>query len=186
MLLDDYFPKWDFSETHSVAIRGERDEILRVIKTLPAESLPLVNVLMKIRTLPSLFRSANWYKPEPGKPVIEQITGSGFILLGETSDEILLGIIGKFWRPAAGICLQYDGPGGFREFHEPGWAKAGWNFHVAGEKGRAVLTTQTRILATDAKARRLFRFYWAMVRPGSGLIRSALLRKVKQKVEALH
>ena len=184
MLLDDFFPVWTFRETHSLAIDGEADAIIREIKALKAEDLPLVNFLMRIRSLPGLLVSGRWYSPRKEGPVLDQITKSGFIVLGENRNELLLGIIGKFWKPSGGLCGDYRNPAEFRDFHEPGWAKAGWNFHITSSTGASILTTETRIHATDARAAKRFRMYWYLVRPGSGLIRRSILNSVKLKTES--
>jgi len=63
VLLDEFFPVWTFREIHSVVIDGEADVIIRVIKTLKAEDLSLVNLLMRIRSLPVLLISGRWYSP---------------------------------------------------------------------------------------------------------------------------
>ena len=54
------------------------------------------------------------------------------------------------------------------------------NFRADG--GR--LTTETRVLLTDARARRRFRLYWLVVRPMSGLVRRSWLRAAKRRAEA--
>jgi hypothetical protein len=51
-------------------------------------------------------------------------------------------------------------------------------------RGRTRLSTETRIAATDARARRRFAAYWLVVRPGSGLIRRLWLRAVKKRAES--
>lgn len=35
----------------------------------------------------------------------------------------------------------------------------------------------------DAKSRRYFGLYWAVIRPGSGLIRRCMLRSIRKKAE---
>jgi hypothetical protein len=75
-------------------------------------------------------------------------------------------------------------PGEFAGFAEPGYAKAGFNFSVApGPAGGCVLSTETRVLGTDPGARRRFRVYWTVVRPGSGLIRRDWLRAIRKRAE---
>ena len=50
-----------------------------------------------------------------------------------------------------------------------------------GEGAR--LETETRVLLTDAGARRCFGAYWVVVRPFSGLIRRRWLHAAKQRAE---
>jgi hypothetical protein len=46
------------------------------------------------------------------------------------------------------------------------------------------VTTETRVFATDAAARRSFGLYWAFIYPGSALIRHGWLRAIKLRAEA--
>src|SRR5439155_412805 len=56
----------------------------------------------------------------------------GFVELGrEDGEEIVLGLIGRFWRPGGGI-VRIE-PGEFTTFDRPGFAKAAWNFRVLRE-----------------------------------------------------
>jgi hypothetical protein len=44
---------------------------------------------------------------------------------------------------------------------------------------------ETRIFTRDAVARRRFRRYWLVIRPGSGLVRRLLLRSIRTEAERL-
>jgi hypothetical protein len=46
-----------------------------------------------------------------------------------------------------------------------------------------LLTTETRVFATDAPTRRKFAAYWRVIYPGSALIRMMWLRAIKQRAE---
>jgi hypothetical protein len=72
----------------------------------------------------------------------------------------------------------------WKEFAVPGFAKAVMNFRADPAAGGAVLTTETRVLATDEGSRRVFGFYWRVIRPGSGLIRRSWLRAAAHRAEA--
>jgi hypothetical protein len=56
-------------------------------------------------------------------------------------------------------------------------------FDLKETDGRTRLTTETRIKATDAAARRRFRLYWLAIGPGSAMTRRSLLRAVKRRAE---
>jgi hypothetical protein len=97
------------------------------------------------------------------------------------SRELVLGAIGRFWRASGGMA-SID-PERFREFSEPGWAKAAFSFCVDDVEGWTVLTTETRVFCTDEGARRRLRRYWMLIRPGSGAIRLAWLRAIRRRAE---
>jgi hypothetical protein len=48
-----------------------------------------------------------------------------------------------------------------------------------------VLTTETRVLGTDRRTRRLFAVYWFVIRGGSGLIRRVWLRGIRHHARTL-
>jgi hypothetical protein len=72
----------------------------------------------------------------------------------------------------------------FVAFDEPGWVKVAMDLRVEPERGGTRILTETRVLATDAVARRSFGAYWLLIRAGSGLIRRDLLRGIARRAEA--
>jgi hypothetical protein len=65
-----------------------------------------------------------------------------------------------------------------------GFALAAINFRLedAGN-GETLLTTETRIYATDASTRKKFAAYWRVIYPGSALIRVMWLRAIRKRAE---
>jgi hypothetical protein len=45
------------------------------------------------------------------------------------------------------------------------------------------LTTETRVLATDSRTRRLFAAYWRLILPGSALMRRTWLAAIRRRAE---
>lgn len=181
MLMDKYLPHYDFREIHTVQTNSPSRAVFQALRGLTPTDLPLVRILMAIRSVPSLLSGGASFRSDANTPFIDQIIGSGFLFLGETKDEFLLGIIGKFWRPAGGLCPDILTAEGFKKFEDPGWAKAAWNFRVEGEGIDRRIQTETRIVCTDGSARRKFRLYWWIVRPGSGMIRKSILNALQQR-----
>ena len=54
--------------------------------------------------------------------------------------------------------------------------------HEEGD-GVVLLTTETRVFATDPSARRRFAVYWRVIYPGSALIRRSWLDAIKRRAE---
>jgi hypothetical protein len=105
------------------------------------------------------------------------------VLLEEREgDEILLGVIGRFWTPAGDV--QRVSREEFLDFDKPGFAAAAWNFRLRPGKTGMVLSTETRVLCPTRRTRMLFGAYWTVVGPFSGLIRKEMLRLVKQEAES--
>jgi len=75
-------------------------------------------------------------------------------------------------------------PEQFKGLAAPGVAKAVMNFRMEPDgEGTWLVSTETRVHATDASARRRFARYWFLIRPGSGFIRRMWLRAIKRRAE---
>lgn len=181
MLMDKYLPLYDFREIHTVQTSSPPRVVFQALRGLTPTDLPLVKILMTIRSVPSLLFGGASFRSDANTPFLDQIIGSGFLFLGETEDEYLIGTIGKFWKPTGGLCLDMLTADGFKKFDDPGWAKAAWNFRVEGEGINRRIQTETRIVCTDGSARRKFRLYWWIVRTGSGMIRKSILKALQQR-----
>lgn len=110
----------------------------------------------------------------------------GFILLAEETDrEIVFGAIGQWWRLWGAKFYRVADREEFLRFDQPGYAAAAGNFYVDADNGtgRMTLRHETRIHATDPRARKKFAAYWRIVYPGAALIRRMWLKSVKQRAE---
>ena len=74
------------------------------------------------------------------------LTKFGFVVLDEKpNEEILLGLVGKFWKPTGN--LQKIEAGDFLAFNKSGYAKAVWNFALTESATKEIrLTTETSVL----------------------------------------
>jgi hypothetical protein len=52
-----------------------------------------------------------------------------------------------------------------------------------GPRGETILRYEARTLATDDAARRKFRRYWRLIRPGVSLVMRAALRRIRLAAE---
>jgi hypothetical protein len=172
ILLDQAMPSCDRREVHSRKTSASPDALWDAVHDLRADELTLMRVLMGIRTLGR--------KVGDGNPtVLEGFRRMGFREIAhEPGQELVMAGIGRFWRPSGGLRKVQDKEQ-FLGFQEPGYAKVAFNFRILA--GR--LSTETRIAATDAQARRLFGLYWLLVRPGSGLIRREWLHALDRRAQ---
>jgi hypothetical protein len=185
MLLDQFIPDFQFREVHSILINASASRVLSCVKSLRPSDVPAVGLLMGLRSIPAFLSTGKRYDPNRSdQPLLHQIVGSGFLILGEEPNrELALGTIGQFWKPAGNLCMDIATPKQYQDFQEDGWAKAGWNFLVESTQNKTRLTTETRILALSKEAKTKFGFYWLVIRGGSGFIRRAVLKAVKRKAE---
>ena len=114
---------------------------------------------------------------------LDDAVRAGFVVLAEEPGrEIVLGVAGRFWT-ISGTRMTI-GREDFARHAERGTAKAAMSFRVDPARlGRSRVVTETRVLCADATARRHFRRYWRVVRPGSALIRRLALLQIKRNAE---
>jgi hypothetical protein len=170
-LLNAVLPAYVAREIHEVAVRGSGGQVFDALRRLDFSRSPVVRGLFALRGIPVASLR------------MEDLSRMGFVLLEEDpGKEIVLGLVGKFWRPAG--TLVGVSPAEFAGYDRPGYAKAAWNFSVRpSAPGSVVLSTETRIACTDGRSRRRFKGYWLFIRPFSGWIRKEILMRVKREVE---
>jgi hypothetical protein len=182
VLIDDVFAVFDVAERHETVIRAGRDPVYAAVRTLHLSNIPLVRALFLLRSLPAGLAGRAKGGQRLGLSMDDLLRG-GFVLLEERpGEEILLGLVGRFWTLDGGI--QRLSADEFHAFERPGYAKAAWNFHLSsGPAGATRLSTETRVRCTDPVSRRRFRVYWMLIGRFSGLTRVLMLRAVKQTAE---
>lgn len=135
---------------------------------------------------------ADILNPPPDQPILQVATRTGFLLLaasppdplsrtgrGGTAGEI---VIGKVVIAPSGV----EGPRTAEEYRNvggPGWARATMSFLIEPRGSGCVVTTETRVHATDARTEHRFRLYWMLIYPGSALMRRMWLRAIRRRAE---
>jgi hypothetical protein len=172
VLIDDLLPEYQFSERHSTTVAAAPERVYEITRRLDMSGSSLIRLLFRLRGLP------------PTALNLDGLCELGFSILAERPGrELVLGLVGRFWTRAGGLLPV--GALGFGEFKQPGYAMAAWNFQVSAlPQGGTSLSTETRVLCTDAASRFSFQLYWLLVRPFSGLIRRVMLREVKREAES--
>lgn len=180
MPLDEFLPDYDVNEIHSTRVAAPPDAVMAAVRSLNADEVPVLVALMALRSLPALLRGRR-RRPRRGT-IIDGFLRGGFVTLAERPHELVVGAVGRFWRVSAEV--RRVSAGDFAAFREPGYAKAAFNMHArSAPGGGTLLTTETRIEATDDNARRSFRRYWLLIYPGSAAIRRAWLRAIRRRAE---
>ncbi len=180
--LDEFVPAWQFSEAHTIRVQAPREKVYQALKEVRAGEIRLFQTLTWIRRFGRPGPENILNAPEK-IPILEVATRSGFLLLAEEPGrEIVLGtlvVAPAGWQPKG-----KPTPEGFKALKDPGFALAAMNFRLedAGP-GETLVTTETRVYATDAASRRRFARYWRVIYPGSALIRRMWLRAIKKRAE---
>jgi hypothetical protein len=179
--LDEFLPDYDANEIHSTRVAAPPEAAMAAVRSLTAREVPVLVALMALRSLPARLRGR---RPRPREgTILENFLRGGFVTLADRPDELVVGAVGRFWLASAEVRrVSADEFGAFRE---PGYAKAAFNMHAQpAPGGGTLLTTETRIQATDDAARRSFGRYWRLIHPGSAVIRLAWLRAIRRRAEA--
>jgi hypothetical protein len=178
MPLDEFLPRYDINEVHSTTTTAAPAAAMEAIRELTVREVPVLVALMAIRSLPALLRRR---RLSTRGRLLDGFRDAGFVPLREDADEVVFGVVGRFWQADGG--LRRITPSEFGDFAEPGWAKAAFNLAVGEVGGQTVVTSETRIAGTDEHARRRFRLYWRAIGPCSALIRVAWLRAIRRRAE---
>ena len=168
------------NEQHAIEVAAPPEVALASARATAPGDVPVFMALMAVRSLPGLVRGRT-LGLAMRRPIVDQFVDAGFVLLADSGDEFVLGAVGRFWRPSGS--LRATATGEFAAFDDPGWAKVAVNFRALPTNSGSVVSTETRILGTDAAARRNFSRYWRVIQPGSALIRRAWLRSVRTRAE---
>jgi hypothetical protein len=187
MLIDRYLPDFDVTEVHEVEVDAPPEVTFDAIRKTELRD-PLIHTLFGIRELSNpLVRklSGTPMPPRPRTLTFADIVQPemGWIPLAEDPGiEFVIGSVGRFWRKDYGWRLVK--PADFAGFGEPGYAKLALGFLVqpAGF-GRSTLRYEARTGTTDETARKRFRRYWRVIRPGVALVMRRALRRIKVEAE---
>jgi hypothetical protein len=180
MLIDEHLPRYDIVERHEVTVAATPRRVYRCARALDAGRLPLTSALVAVRGIPHLLTGS--VRPAR-RMTFDTLTAAGFVVLADVPpQEFVVGVVGRFWRPTGGIVRIAAAD--FRDYAEPGCARAAWNFRIDPAPGGSRVRTETRIDCVDDAALRRFRLYWAVVGPFSGLIRREMLGRIRHDAEA--
>jgi hypothetical protein len=190
LLIDTYLPKYDERVRHQARVAAPCAAAYAALRAVDLHRSMVVRMLIAMRKLPS--RVAGRERSPGGvhaagrvhaaRSLVNSMLDLGWEILEETADcEIVIGTVTQPWRSA----VQFRGlsPREFVAFAEPGFAKIVMNLAAEScAEGGAIISTETRVLATSPGARRRFRIYWRVVRPGIKIIRRIALEKARREL----
>jgi hypothetical protein len=176
-------PEYHFVERHQTLVRASEPTVYRSLLEVDFGGHPIVRLLLGLRALPGLLLRRRIWARSTRSLRLRDAPAFGFVFLEEhPPHEVVLGLTGRFWHVSGGLLPTH--PGTFRDCVPAGSARVAWSFELSSRDGGVtLLSTETRIRCADATARQAFGRYWRLVRPGSGLLRRALLRSVRDDAE---
>jgi hypothetical protein len=181
--LDAFMPTYDFHERHELVIHASAERLRGVLNEISFADVRAMQTLGRIRAI----AMGQVRTPPPGSlpptmPILKMMNDphSGFFPLDDTPGEIVFGLAGQPWDNA-GVRLQ---PGEFLGWRPPDSVKIAVNFLIEDVGGGwSHVTTETRVAANDESARRKMAGYWALIYPGTGMIRRSLLEAIRVRAE---
>lgn len=182
--IDAFMPQYDFHERHEIVVHATPSAVREAFERVSFADIGVMQTLGTIRAIAmGHLRAQAAQGASPALPIVEMIRSprSGFFPLEDKPTEFVFGLAGQPWTNR-GVRLR---PDEFRNWAPPGNVKIAANFLIedAGAN-RTRVVTETRVLATDDAARRKMARYWALIYPGSGMIRGSLLAAIRERAEA--
>ena len=185
--LDELLPDFDVEQTHTRRVGASPTAALAAVRAATPGEMPLVPFLYALRSAPGLLRRARGRGLPRAKDTPmwgQMLESSGFVPLVDDEEEIVLGYAGRPWKLSGGTPAGVSSAEEWERFSAPGYVKAVMGFRAEAAEGGALLTTETRVVATDESSRRRFGRYWWVIRLGSGGIRRSWLRAAARRAEA--
>ena len=196
MLLDDFLPVYDVSDSVAVVVHADVGATWRALMAVDLIEVgrrrPLVGVLGALRALPDIATHILHGESPPAAPAQLRLhdlpahpaASGGWVLLGERPEqEIALGLVGRFWRPV--IEYAQVTAADFRTFSTPGFARTIYALSVTRiDDAQTLLSGTMRTAATSDDARRWFRRYWTLgVGAGAHVLVQGLLDVTREIAE---
>jgi len=174
--LDRFMPRYDVVERHHIRIAAPAAITMQAAYEMDLSRSPIVRAIFKGR---ELIMGTTGRTAPPSRGLVADMRAIGW---GVLAVEIVMGGVTKPWM--AEPVFRALPPAEFAAFQEPDQVKIAWTLRAdALDDGTSIFHTETRALATDAGARRKFRWYWSCLSPGILLIRRAMLRPLKADAE---
>ena len=179
-LLDLFMPQYDVAERHHVSVAAPAGVTYRALMDLSLEQSAVVRAIFSAREI--LLRGRAPHEVT-GRTLVAVTRELGWKVLAETpGHEIVMGAMTRPWE--ANVVFRGIPPGQFAAFDEPDYVKIVWTLRAdAIDERSSIARSETRAVATDAPARRKFRWYWARFSAGIALIREVSMRLVRKEAE---
>jgi hypothetical protein len=177
--LDEFAPVWQFHEVHTIRIAAPADRVFDAIKQVRADEILLFRTLTWIRrggrpVPPGIMNAGS------REPILDIATKGGFVWLADDRPREI--VVGTVVAAPAGYRRAMLTPRFFKDPLPAGFAVATMNFVVIPDGSDAsMVSTETRVFASDASARRHFAAYWRVIYPGSAIIRRMWLRAIERR-----
>jgi hypothetical protein len=180
MNLDDVVPDPQYRMRHSRIVHAPRTAVWDELYRVPLSALPLGHALEGLRLLPARLGGRK-IRPLAARTFLD-VTPIP-VLFSEEPQVVISAGLSQAWRLLGGSTPPLLDAAALRAWTQPGWIKVAMQFRLDSTPAGTLLSTETRILATDPRTRRAFGTYWFVIRGSSGAIRREVLRVVARRAE---
>ena len=180
VLLDEFMPEYEVAERHVIQVAAPADITLTAATNADLQRSAIVRGIFRAR---EMILGAEPDVERRPRGMLDELTSIGWrVLADRPGREIVGGAVTQPWK--ANVVFRGLSAAEFKEFREPGFVKIAWTMRADPISPTAsIFRTETRVMTTDATARRRFRWYWARFSPGIVLIRRLLLKSLKDDAE---
>lgn len=179
--LDDVIPDPDYRVSYSRVVKAAPGVVWDELHGVTMSALPLSRILEAVRLLPA------WLSSRKHQPLGERSFFDATplpVLFSKRPEIVISAGLSQAWRLLGGLKPPRLDAAALRAWSQPGWIKAGMEFRLQPTEEGTLLSTETRVLATDPQSRRAFARYWFFIRPSSGAIRREVLKVVARRAES--
>jgi hypothetical protein len=181
MTLDEVVPHPQYRMTQCRTVSAPPAAVWDELCRVTMSALPLGRALEGARLLPARLAGRK-RRPLAGRTFLD-VTPIP-VLFSERPQVVISAGLSQAWRLLGGETPPRLDAAALRAWSDPGWIKVAMEFRLAPAPAGTRLSTETRILATDPKARRSFAVYWFLIRASSAAIRREVLRVVARRAES--
>lgn len=179
-VLDVFMPEYDLAERHHIDIAAPADVTFGALMDMNLDDSLVVRAIFKGREM--LLGAEPDVKPRADS-LVAMTKELGWVVLAEMpGHEIVMGAVTRPWE--ANVVFRGIPAEHFAAFNEPDYVKIVWTLRAdAVGPYSSIARSETRAVATDAAARRKFRWYWSRFSAGIVLIREMSMRMAKKEAE---
>ena len=180
MTLDDAVPHPQYRLCHSRIVGAPPAAVWDELCGVTMSALPVGYALEGMRLLPARLAGRK-HRSLAGRTFLD-VTPIP-VLFSERPKVVISAGLSQAWRLLGGRTPPRLDAAALRAWSQPGWIKVAMEFRFEPIPAGTLLSTETRILATDPGTRRSFAAYWFLIRPSSSAIRCEVLVVVARRAE---
>lgn len=181
MILDEVVPRPQYRMSQSRTVSAPPAAVWDELCQVTMSALPLGYALEGLRLLPARLAGRK-HQPLADRTFLD-VTPIP-VLFSERPQVVISAGLSQAWRLLGGLTAPRLDAAALRAWSQPGWIKVAMEFRLEPTPAGTLLSTETRMLATDPRTRRSFAAYWFLIHASSAAIRREVLSVVSRRAES--